>query len=106
MAEEAVSDVFVKVWKNRSRIVEVDNLDLYLFTAVRNQSLSYLKKRRSEFAAISDPGVCSFIDRVNPETELLHKELLEKVNDAVHSLPAQCQLIFKLSRDEGFNMQR
>jgi RNA polymerase sigma-70 factor (ECF subfamily) len=102
MAEEAVSDVFVKVWKNRSRIIEVDNLDFYLFTAVRNQSLSYLKKRGIDFTGISDSGAFSFIDRVNPESELLDRELLDKVNDAIHSLPAQCQLIFKLSRDEGF----
>ncbi len=105
LAEEVVSDVFVKVWNNRLRILEVDNLDFYLFTSVRNQSLSYLKKRRIEYTDIGNINDMSFINKIHPESELLDQELLDKVNKAIDKLPPKCQMIFKLSRDEGFKYQ-
>ena len=44
VAEEIVSDVFVKCWVNRKSLGEVRNIDTYLFVAVKNQSLNHLKK--------------------------------------------------------------
>ncbi|MGH2645103.1 MAG: sigma factor, partial [Chitinophagaceae bacterium] len=35
-AEEIVEDVFIKLWENRSKLSEINNLKIYLFVAVRN----------------------------------------------------------------------
>ena len=35
-AEELVEDVFVKLWSNRSHIIEIENLTVYLYVAVKN----------------------------------------------------------------------
>ncbi|WP_431211288.1 sigma factor [Puia sp. P3] len=44
VAEEIVSDVFVKCWLNRKNLTDVRNIDTYLYVAVKNQSLNHLKK--------------------------------------------------------------
>ena len=102
LAEEVVSDIFVKVWKNRKRILEVDNIDTYMFTSVRNQSFSYIKKRNLEIVPLNQLPEYTFISKTNPESELLDKELILKMEEAVQKLPPKCQTIFLLSRDEGF----
>src|SRR4051794_26655867 len=43
IAEEVVSDVFVKLWKNREQIEVHTSFQAYIYRAVRNQALDYLK---------------------------------------------------------------
>jgi RNA polymerase sigma-70 factor (family 1) len=105
LAEEIVLDVFVKVWKNRIRIVEIENVSSYLFRSVRNQSLSCLKKRKVEFEPFGDNIELSYINTAHPENELIDKELFEKANTAINKLPPKCKLIFTLCRDDGFNYE-
>ena len=44
VAEELVSDVFIKLWQIRGQRNSIDNLKLYLFGITKNFSLSYLAK--------------------------------------------------------------
>src|SRR5688500_15009815 len=41
IAEEVVNDVMMKVWNKRETLTGIQNLETYLFVAVRNQSLNY-----------------------------------------------------------------
>ena len=46
MAEEIVSDVFLEVWKNRKKIMEVENMKAWLNTLIYRKSISYLRKEK------------------------------------------------------------
>ena len=48
IAEEIVEDVFVKLWSNRHRINEIDNLTVYLYVAVKNRSLNAISQKANE----------------------------------------------------------
>ena len=43
VAEEIVSDVFIKVWKKRAGLNRIHNLKLYLFISTKNGALNYLR---------------------------------------------------------------
>lgn len=47
-AEDAVQDVFVKLWHERNKLDEVNNLSNYLHTCLRNHCISLLRMRRKE----------------------------------------------------------
>ncbi len=47
-AEDAVQDVFLKLWHEREKLDEVDNLSNYLRTCLRNHCISLLRMRRKE----------------------------------------------------------
>jgi RNA polymerase sigma-70 factor (ECF subfamily) len=103
LAEEIVSDVFVKIWRNRQQLINIQNIDTYLFVANKNQSFNYLQKSLEHHAALPpsfDPD--QFIEWFNPEKELEYQELLHDMQLAVENLPDQCKLVFKLIREEGF----
>src|SRR5512147_552556 len=42
VAQELVSDVFIKLWQIRSQLSAIDNLKPYLFGITKNISLNYL----------------------------------------------------------------
>ena len=48
IAEEIVSDVYVKIWEKRSSLHQIKNLKSYLFISVKNGCLSHLRKIKKE----------------------------------------------------------
>lgn len=101
IAEEVVSDVFFKLWKNRDRINIESSFQSYLFTSVRNQSLDYLRsqqKLKNKFEEVNS-NMGSFSS--NPEESYIQEELNKKIEEAIGFLPNQCRIIFRMSRDEG-----
>jgi len=101
-AEEIVSDVFVKCWTNRKNLVEIQSPDTYLFVAVKNQSLNYIKKySHIHLVQIEDTNEIQFVNTFNPQVELEKKELIFKLEQSVEALPQQCRIVFRLIKEDG-----
>ena len=106
-AEEIVNDVMVKMWEKRVTINDIDNLETYLFVAVKNHSLNYLNKY-SHYHVALDPetGLAEVINLNDPQKDLEWKEICLKLNLAVEQLPDQCRTVFKLIKEEGFKYRQ
>lgn len=101
-AEEIVSDVFVKCWENRATLHEIANPETYLFVAVKNQSLNYLKKFSGvHVVQLEDSDEVELVNTFDLEKELERKELHFLLDRAVATLPAQACLIFRLIKEDG-----
>lgn len=107
VAQELVSDVFVKVWKIRSQLATIDNLKPYLFGITKNFSLTYLvrsSKNLSIHLSDIDPdqdNIESLVEFKNPEDIYISKETIKSVLQAIRELPPQCQLIFSMVKLDG-----
>lgn len=105
IAEEVVSDVFVKLWKNRENIEVHTSFEAYMYRAVRNQALDYLKLRsyrnRERDSLESVQWTLAHADHHTPVEEIIFNEFYERIEGYICALPRQCQLIFRLSREEG-----
>lgn len=104
LAEEIVSDVFVKLWKNRAQMSAINNLRVFLYVAVKNTSLNYLEREKQgkicwleEFSRESIPAATS----ENPFHQLAVKELREHLKQQVEALPPRCRVIYKLIKEDG-----
>lgn len=102
-AEEIVGDVFFKIWKNRQSIQLTGSLSSYLFTAVKNQCIDYLRVKKPHFKEITNH--LALAQEENPEKILIYDELVGRIEDAIENLPEQCKTIFRLSRDQGLKYQ-
>lgn len=102
LSEEAVSDVFIKIWEKRKTLHTITNLKFYLFTSTRNTALNYLKKQKGLQNVLPDEYWVElksvFFD---PEQLMITAEMIRNIHTAVQSLPARCKLIFKLVKEEG-----
>ncbi len=98
-AEEIVQDVFVKIWRNQSRILEIENFESYLFITARNHIYAYLKAiARHE---VTETDINIILDNKTPETNYLAKEYAHLITQAVLQLPAQQAEVYCLSKEEG-----
>lgn len=102
LAEEIVSDVFIKIWQNRANLVKIDNFKLYLYISTKNTALNYLSRHfRKKTLSLDEislniPGVS-----INPENLMITNEAVKKIDFAIHNLPLRCRLIFKLAKEDG-----
>lgn len=102
-AEEIVEDVFVRIWQHRGTIASIQNLRVYLYTAVKNSALNYLSQKARQ--SITEPFDHIHIGMESPagtpEQILITAEIQQKIQLAVDALPPRCKMIFKLVREDG-----
>lgn len=101
-AEEIVNDVFIQIWNKRSSLLDIENAEVYLYVAVKNRTLDYIRKIPSgateDISTISSEHIRFTLD---PEQLMITAEMKNKIETAVDNLPARCKLIFKLVKEDG-----
>jgi RNA polymerase sigma-70 factor (ECF subfamily) len=102
LAEEIVEDVFIQVWRKRTRIATVENLHLYLYVTTRNISRSYLRKYRNQrHINFDNLALPHYRLEITPEDIMISGEVIQRVNNIINDLPSKCRLIFKLVKEDG-----
>lgn len=97
-AEDIVQDVFVKVWQNFDQIRQVKDLKAYLFKAVRNSSINFLKHIKVRQKFIVDSEVLSSSVGKSPEEIISEEETKKRVHQAVNKLPDNWRKALVLSK--------
>lgn len=101
LAEEIVMDAFVKVWCNRHKLHDINNFDAYLFTLVKNQAFSELKRRAHEALIIKRLSKSRTEYHDSTEETVISNEYQHILNNAINQLPPQQRIVYGMSRDEG-----
>ena len=102
VAEELVSDVFIKIWQIRDQLNQIDNLRVYLYLVTKNLSLNYIAKNsRNPVVHLDEINVDARIEFKSPEDLYISAEAVSIVKQAINELPSQCRIIFLLVRDQN-----
>ena len=107
VAQEIVSDVFIKLWQIRDQLKTIENLKSYLFGITKNISLNHLARASKNLSIqlddidLDEIDIQSAIEFKSPEDLYVSKETIKCITQAIRSLPSQCQIIFSLVRIEG-----
>ena len=101
-AEEVVHDVLFKIWLKRENVKEINNLRIYLFTAVRNLCLTIITKHKREQDIMTDISAeKAGLIAHDPESIFISSELQERIKTTINDLPPRCKLIYEMIRIEG-----
>lgn len=102
LVEEALQDVFTKIWLNRHTLDSIQNLKVYLFKAVKNKCLDYLEKE-NPFNHLELDEVQVNIGNLSrsPEDMMISAEMLVQINHILQSLPPKCKVVFQLVKEEN-----
>ena len=102
-ANDIVSDVFVKIFRNREKLGEINDLQSYLFRAVKNQCFTFLgqDKKTASIDDIDWEHSTAALEIRNPENELLTAELTQSIEEIINRFPPQRKLIYKMIVVDG-----
>ena len=106
-AEDVVSEVLTNLLIEKERIFNMKNFESYLYTAVKNKSLTQLTKSKRELkidwsietANLSTP-------QLTPLDLLEAQELGEFINKIVDNLPRKRKMVFQLIRQDGLTYKQ
>lgn len=103
MAEEIVEDVFIKLWCNRASVIKINNLNVYLYIAVKNTSLNTLSQKAKHLVAAPFDFLEIDLDNEldSPDQLMITAEMMQRMQKAIDSLPPRCKMVFKLIREDG-----
>jgi RNA polymerase sigma-70 factor (ECF subfamily) len=99
-ANDAVQDVFVKAWNMRERLAEVNNVDAFVTTMMKNYCLDKLRTNHSSNRSeLKDNHNVAFPDSV--EERLNNEDTGRMIKDIIQKLPEQQREIIIMRDIEG-----
>lgn len=99
-AEDAVHDVFLKIWDSRDKLPGIQNFGAYLFRMARNHAISGFRRMAKETLIMAElrHEQVPFPPTIDP---LMQKEIRAFIQEAVAKLSVQQRKVFMLSRQDG-----
>jgi RNA polymerase sigma-70 factor (ECF subfamily) len=101
-AEDAVQELYLKLWRNRSALDGIRNPRAYAVTLLRNLCLDRIRQAVRTLDAEVPESIGGGFD---PEAAMDQKERLEKVLAAIKSLPERQREILILRTVEGLSYE-
>lgn len=94
--EDVVQEVFTRIWEHRPDLIGTEDLRYYLFTAVRNNCISQLRKEKKNNVTHWDNESAEYMQE--EEDGEKEQERSAAIQKAIEGLPPRCKEVFLLSR--------
>ena len=104
-AEDLVQDVFVKLWLNRDSLGEITHFSAWLYKVTQNQAITGMRRMALETTILASMRRDAAASGQPTDEALLHKQLQEKLQQAIDRLPPPQKQIYTLSRIEGLKQE-
>jgi RNA polymerase sigma-70 factor (ECF subfamily) len=93
-AEDAVQDIYLKLWGQRDQIERAENIRAFCFQLARNHCLDRLRVlKRNDFQELTDDN---FSKERSPYEQVEQQDLVEKVKQLIALLPEQQRTVIHL----------
>ena len=101
-AEDVVQELFLKLWKDRSKIVITESASAYLYRMAKNMSLNFRRSRITMESLNENPDLVSL---TYEETSLETDEFRIALIDCMNRLPKRSKEVLMASRVQGLKQQ-
>lgn len=101
LVEEVLQEVFVRVWQNRESIVPERGFNSFLYTIAHNLAINMIKKINRDRALQMEVWASSISYYLHTEENLLDKERMAIINQAIATLTPKRREILLFCKVEG-----
>lgn len=102
-AGDIVQEVFLKLWEQKEMLNQIENIESYLFRAVKNKAIDFLRVLANDDKRRASYFITYKYYEDSTQKEIDRKEFNALLEKAIKSLPAQRSLIYQMSQVEGFS---
>ena len=102
VSEELAMNVLLKVWQQKDRISDVRDFNSYLFTVMRHEVISMIRRKRLATSDLADaPDETPSSENIN--NTINYRELLNRYHQCLDKLPPRRREAFILNREKGMS---
>lgn len=105
LAEDAIQDLFLKVWQKRDQLDSSRSIKGFLFTTLKNHVLNMVRNRKRRILNTIEAGTRKPACVRNTEHEILWNEYQHLLEQGLEQLPSGKREVFRLRRVHGFTNQ-
>jgi len=100
-AEDATQELYLKLWTNKNKLGEYNNVEAFAMTMTKNYCLDQLKAKRSNNLTLVHSNYKDSNISLQREVEL--KDSVSKVHGFIEKLPEKQKLIIQLRDIENYD---
>ena len=91
---------FLKFGKIEKLWLQINDMDAWIQTITYRKAISFLRKETGKSDLLFDEiGEFIFDPVQSPDEEMISKEEMAKINDAIQQLPPKCKHVFFLGKN-------
>lgn len=94
-AEDMVQNAFLSAWQIIEAGADINNIEAYLYRAVRNECISFMRRQKETVGSDSIPELC--------DDDIDTSESDARIWKAIEMLPEKCRNVFLLSKRDGLS---
>jgi RNA polymerase sigma-70 factor (ECF subfamily) len=102
-AEELCQEAFFKLYEKNLTFPNIEEAKYWLIRVVKNTALNYIKRKERERKAYQKSLRETFRQDENGETNLVKKETMSEIQEALNKLPEHLRIVMMLKEYAGMN---
>ncbi|MEX0660583.1 MAG: RNA polymerase sigma-70 factor [Balneolaceae bacterium] len=103
LAEDAIQEIFVKLWQKRGKLDETKSLKGFMFTMLRNHVLNMIRDRKKQIVAVSSVEEKLLPHKNLTEDDVLYNEYHDIVKKGINELSGRKREVFELRTLSGYS---
>ena len=104
-AEDAVQEIFVKLWNMREKLNEYNSIEALATTMTRNYCIDQLRKQKNPFHELNFNQDYSYVNSQTPHEQMERRESDDIIRNIIESLPDLYKIMIKLHDIEGLSYE-
>ncbi|MCC6286257.1 MAG: RNA polymerase sigma-70 factor [Chitinophagaceae bacterium] len=105
VAEDITQEIFIRLWKKRNELTQIENIDYYIYRMARNESMDFFNKVALDARLSSELKKRMSSSFNNVSTQMDSKEMSRLVQKGLSTLSPQRKLVYQLSRNQGLKLE-
>lgn len=102
-AKDVVQEVFIRIWNNREKMVEIQNIEAWCMRITRNLSLDRLRSNNRRETKPIEETYNIHHEALTPHESTEADENMERINQFISELPDKQREIIHLRDVEGYS---
>jgi RNA polymerase sigma factor (sigma-70 family) len=104
-AEDAVQEVFIKLWKMKEKLVEYNSIDALATTMIKNYCIDQIRKQKNIHSEDNTSQLFVSSSSPSPEQLMEYRESGEIIREIINRLPEIYRTIIQLRDIDGFSYE-
>lgn len=107
-AEDVVQETMIKLWNQRQRWDEIDNIEAYALQACRNKALDANDRASNKVVSLEgmqEEGQPLSTRHMDPYHQMFQREKLQQISEMMNALPEKQRTCMQLRDIEGKSYQ-
>lgn len=101
-SQDAVQEIFIKLWNQKERLNEIENIEAFAIRVTRNHCLDVIKSRRTVSLDVNDYFKDRISDESDPEKELYKSDSMIKLAKLIEELTEPHRTVLRMRDIDGY----